>query len=98
MKKDKRKFLESLILSEIDKLTNDIDYEYSLQCSYNEDYILRKAEEFFGYNYEKDGEREEYCLKATFIETWQYWLEPLLPSLSQSFPNFLSLQHLIFKP
>jgi hypothetical protein len=34
-----------------------------------------------GYSYETDEKRNEYCLKATQSEIWQYWLKEIIPTI-----------------
>jgi hypothetical protein len=42
--------------------------------------ILEHAK-ILGYNYENDKKRNKYCLKATQLEIWKYWLKNIIPKL-----------------
>jgi hypothetical protein len=77
--------LQALIQGQINKYNNDAAYYGSFEAEKNEYFLLAALKDDFGFDYEGDsvlaGNVREYCLKATPVEIWQYYLDNVLPTL-----------------
>lgn len=74
--------IRQMVECEIIKLTKDNKYYDNTLCAGNEAHILTLLKDHFGYDYELDSQRDHYCLGASQIEIWEYYLDTILPSLN----------------
>lgn len=74
---DRKELVVKMIQSEIASLKADIEYsDLGVMGAIIIDLLLD-----LGYDHEEDSETAEYCLKATELEIWEYYMENIIPNL-----------------
>lgn len=80
-------FLRSEILKLRNKLIDCPDYGGSKEAIQMEWNLVEYAMNELSFDYEKDDELMAYCIKATDVECWDYWLVKVLPMLDYGHTN-----------
>jgi hypothetical protein len=75
------KFLKIGLKEEIVKLKTIEDYHTSEEFLDTEDYIIEMLKTNLEYSLEDNARDHEYCLKATSIEIYEYYLSDILPRI-----------------
>lgn len=81
IKNKQLELIRDLIQREINKLRTNDNYYASLESYSCNTYILMELKDKFGFDYNCSEELVDYCLGATDIEIWEYYISSVLPSI-----------------
>lgn len=75
--------IKATIETHIRLIKNEADYDGSEAAIDTAWEIIQAVQRITGFDYESDEDLMEYALKATEQESWEYWLENIIPKLKK---------------